>query len=167
VTFDRFANGRYVSSVRVLELARWRAGIRLRPAYRVTTFVPPDHLDAVLEAVERETPLIFGPYDRSAWWSAVGVEQFRPQGDATPTVGRAGQTERVPTVRLELAVPRDRALLARVLDVALLPHHPWQEPAVFVDECLVTATRMAGDGEGRPRGGRRRLAAQRSARTLR
>jgi hypothetical protein len=116
-----------------------------RPAFRITTFVPPSHLDAVLEAVERETPLVFGPYDRSAWWSAPGIEQFRPLPDASPTVGRAGETERVPTVRLEFAIPNDRELLERVIDRALRPHHPWQEPAVFVDECLVTATRMAGD----------------------
>jgi hypothetical protein len=113
-----------------------------RPAYRITTFVPPDHLDAVLEAVESQTPLVFGPYDRSAWWAA-GTEQFRPLLDASPTVGKAGQTERVPTVRLEFAIPRDADLLERVVNDGLLPSHPWQEPAVFIDECLTTATRMA------------------------
>ena len=117
----------------------------LRPAYRVATFVPPDRVDAVLEAVECETPLIFGPYERSAWWSAAGVEQFQPLPDASPTVGSAGRTERVPTVRLEFAIPKDGELLARVIDDALRPSHPWQEPAVFVDECLVTATRMVDD----------------------
>jgi len=113
------------------------------PVYRVTTFVPPDHLDAVLEAVEREAPLVFGPYDRSAWWSAVGVEQFRPLPGASPTVGEPGKTERVPTVRLEFAIPRDLALLERVLTRGVLPNHPWQEPAVFVDESLATATTLA------------------------
>lgn len=116
-----------------------------RPAYRITTFVPPDNVDAVLDAVERHTPLIFGPYDRSAWWSAVGTEQFRPLPDADPTVGRAGELERLPTVRLEFAIPREPDLLERVVDDGLRPAHPWQEPAVFVDECFVTATRMADD----------------------
>lgn len=113
-----------------------------RPAYRITTFVPPDHVDAVLEAVERQTPLVFGPYDRSAWWVA-GTEQFRPLPGADPTVGEPGRTERVPTVRLEFAITRDAELLARVVDDGILASHPWQEPAVFIDECLTTATRMA------------------------
>ena len=114
-----------------------------RAAYRVTVFVPPDHLDAVLEAIERQVPLLFGPYDRSAWWSAVGTEQFRPLPGATPTVGQTGTTTRLPTVRLEFAIPKDANLLQRVIHDGLLPSHPWQEPAVFIDECLVTATRMA------------------------
>jgi len=116
-----------------------------RSAYRITTFVPPAHVDSVLEAVERQAPLIFGPYDRSAWWSGVGTEQFRPLADASPTVGRAGETERVATVRLEFAIPRDAGLLERVVEDGLRPSHPWQEPAVFIDECLVSATRMADD----------------------
>jgi hypothetical protein len=114
-----------------------------RPVYRVTTFVPPDHLDRVLEGVEREVPLVFGPYDRSAWWSAVGVEQFRPLPGASPTTGEIGRVERVETVRLEFAIPRDRELLERVLSRGLLPSHPWEEPAVFVDESLATATALA------------------------
>jgi hypothetical protein len=114
-----------------------------RPVYRITTFVPPEHLDSVLEAVERQVPLVFGPYDRSAWWSAVGVEQFRPLGGASPTVGEVGKVERVPTVRLELAIPRDPELLDRALNLGLIPSHPWEEPAVFVDESFATATRMA------------------------
>jgi hypothetical protein len=120
-----------------------REVMSVRPVYRITTFVPPDHLDAVLEGVEREVPLIFGPYDRSAWWSAVGVEQFRPLPGASPTVGEPGTTERVPSVRLEFAIPRDPALLHRVLTRGVLANHPWQEPAVFVDESLSTATAIA------------------------
>jgi hypothetical protein len=48
----------------------------------------------------------------------------------------------VETVRLEFAIPRDRELLDRVLSRGLLPGHPWQEPAVFVDESLATATAL-------------------------
>jgi hypothetical protein len=115
----------------------------VRRVYRITTFVPPDHVDAVLEGVEREVPLVFGPYDRSAWWSAVGTEQFRPLPGSAPTVGKLGQVERVPSVRLEFAIPRQPALLKRVLTRGVLANHPWQEPAVFIDEALATATALA------------------------
>jgi len=112
------------------------------PVYRVTTLVPPEKLEMLLEGVVREAPLTYGPYDRSAWWSAVGVEQFRPLPGATPTVGTPGHIERVPTVRLEFVIPRDRELLQRVLDRGLIPNHPWQEPAVFVDESFATASHL-------------------------
>lgn len=114
-----------------------------RPIYRITTFVPPDHVEAVLEGVEREVPLVFGRYDRSAWWSAVGTEQFRPLPGSAPRVGEPGQVERVATVRLEVAIPRQPALLERVLSRGVLPNHPWEEPAVFIDEALATATALA------------------------
>jgi hypothetical protein len=106
--------------------------------YRVTTFVPPEHVDHVLEAVAQVAPLSYGRYDRSAWWSAVGTEQFRPLPGAKPTFGEVGTIERVPTVRVEFAIPRDADLLAQVLDRGLIPNHPWQEPAIFVDEALMT-----------------------------
>lgn len=118
--------------------------MRVNPIYRVTTFVPPESLDALLEGIEAQVPLRFGPYDRSAWWSVPGVEQFRPLPGATPTVGTVGSTERVPTVRLEFAIPRDPDLLDRVLTRGLVPSHPWQEPAVFVDESLASASHLAG-----------------------
>ena len=54
----------------------------LNRIYRITTFIPPEHVDALLEG--REVPLQYGKYDQSAWWSAVGVEQFRPMSGATP-----------------------------------------------------------------------------------
>ena len=111
-----------------------------RPVYRVTTFVPPESVDSLLDGVVRETSLTYGRYDQSAWWSAVGVEQFRPLPGSTPTVGEEGRVERVPTVRLEFVIPRDPALLDRVLDRGVIPNHPWEEPAIFVDESVVTAS---------------------------
>jgi hypothetical protein len=119
--------------------------VKLRRAYLVTTFVPPAHVDAMIEALAAEVGLVFGPYDQSAWWSAPGVEQFRPLPGASPTTGSIGVTERVPTVRLEFAIPCDEDLLHRALEIGIRAHHPWQEPAVFVQETLTTATRMVGD----------------------
>ncbi|PZF81581.1 hypothetical protein C1I92_20550 [Jiangella anatolica] len=115
----------------------------MREAYRITTFVPPESLDALLEGIEAEVELRFGPYDRSAWWSAPGVEQFRPLPGASPSVGEVGRTERVPTIRLEFVIPRDPGLLERVVDRGLIANHPWQEPAVIVDESIVSATQLA------------------------
>ena len=54
--------------------------------------------------------------------------------------GKVGEMERVPSVRLEFVIPRDQALLERLLTEGLIPSHPWEEPAVFIDETLVTLT---------------------------
>ena len=99
--------------------------------------MPPEHLEAVLLAVTAQAPLTYGPYDKSAWWSGIGTEQFEPKAGANPTVGEIGKTERVPTVRLEFVVPRSAALRDRVI-AALVRAHPWQEPAVFIDETMIT-----------------------------
>jgi len=112
----------------------------LKPVYRVTTFVPPDHVEALLEGVVRVVPLEHGRYDRIAWWSTPGTEQFRPLRGANPTTGSEGQVKRVASVRVEFAIPRDSAVLERFLTHGVIPNHPWEEPAVFVDESMVTLT---------------------------
>jgi hypothetical protein len=108
-----------------------------RSVFRVTTYVPPEHLEPLLEAIAREAnQLRFGPYEQWAWWSTPGMEQFRPLDGAAPTKGQLGQLERVASVRLEFALPRDPSLLERVLDAGLFPAHPWEVPVVFVEEAL-------------------------------
>jgi hypothetical protein len=64
-----------------------------RKVYRITTFVPPDRVDALLDGIIREVPLAYGRYDCSAWWSAVGVEQFRPLPGAQPTFGEVSEVQ--------------------------------------------------------------------------
>ncbi len=44
---------------------------------------------------------------------------------------------------LQFAIPRDPALLERVLSRGVIPNHPWQEPAIFVDDSLATASHLA------------------------
>ncbi|HEV2442879.1 MAG TPA: hypothetical protein VGT07_10175 [Steroidobacteraceae bacterium] len=114
--------------------------MNLRKVYRVTTFVPPEHLEALLAGIASEAPLRYGQYDQSAWWSAVGVEQFRPLPGAKPTSGKVGTVERVPTVRVEFAIARDPTQLARLIAKGLRANHPWQEPAVFIDEAEIAVS---------------------------
>ena|SRR5690349_18730044 len=113
--------------------------MELHPVYRISIYIPPDSLEDVIAAAEQETPLRLGPYEAVAHWSAAGTERFRPLLAADPTVGEPGVETRVPTILLELAVPRDAGLLRRVLD-RLVAVHPWEEPAIFVDECTTTAS---------------------------
>ena len=126
----------------------------LHPAYRVSVYVPPDRLEAVLEAALRQAPLQFGPYEHVAHWTGPGIEQFRPLSQAAPAVGAVGEVSRIETVLLEFAIPRDDDLLDRVVG-EVVQTHPWEEPVVFVDETFVTASHLdQAAGEPEPHGSR-------------
>ncbi len=110
--------------------------MHLRPVYRITVFVPPAQLQALREGILAVEPLGDERYDQVMWYAAPGIEQFRPLAGAVPTQGVLGETSRLPSVRLEFVIPRDPARLARVLREGVRAHHPWESPAIFVDESL-------------------------------
>jgi len=113
--------------------------------YKITTFVPQDKVDCLLEGVLKVTPLLYGRYDQVAWFSAPGTEQFRPQAGSNPTLGQSDITERGMSVKLEFAIPRSEQLLHRVLKEGIAAYHPWEEPVIYITESL--ATRMHVDEE--------------------
>jgi hypothetical protein len=119
--------------------------MKLKPIYRVTTFVPPEHLEALLKGILSVVPLQFGLYDQVAWWSSPGIEQFKPRSGSKPTVGKADILEKTNSVALIFALPRDQALLEKVLQEGLIPNHPWEEPVVYIDEALTTRTQVDED----------------------
>jgi hypothetical protein len=111
----------------------------VHPVYRISVYVPPSSLDAVLAAARRHSSLQYGQYDHVAHWTSVGVEHFHPLPTAKPEIGSIGQTSRIDTIRLEFAIERDPDLLDRLVG-DVLETHPWEEPVVFVDEAYATAT---------------------------
>lgn len=112
------------------------AELQLIPVYRITVFVPPADLDALKAGILSVDDLAMGHYREVMWISAPGLEQFRPDQAASPALGQAGELSAAPTVRLEFSIPRDAQRLQRVLQEGVHAHHPWEVPAVFVDESL-------------------------------
>ena len=110
--------------------------MELLPVYRITVFVPPAHLQALKDGICAADPLRLGHYEHVMWTSALGEEQFRPLPGAVPAQGKVGELECGATVRLEFSIPRDPARLRHVLEQGVYLHHPWEVPAVFVDESL-------------------------------
>lgn len=108
--------------------------MRLQPVYRVSVWVPPGHAQRVLDGIAAVDDLRVGDYDRVAWIAATGVEQFRPLAGARPSQGRIGETERGDSVCVQVCIPRDAGRLRRLVDEGIRPHHPWEVPAIFVDE---------------------------------
>jgi|ERR1700733_191129 hypothetical protein len=119
--------------------------MKLKPIYRVTTFVPPEHLDSLLAGILKVVPLQFGLYDQVAWWSSPGIEQFKPRVGSNPTLGSADVLEKTNSVALIFSLPRNEALLEKVLQEGVIPSHPWEEPVVYIDEAMTTRTKNDED----------------------
>ena len=113
--------------------------MRLLPVYRVSVYVLVDHVQRVVDGVCAVDDLRIGDYAHSAWISAPSTEQFRPLEGAHPTLGGIGELVRAPSVRVEFCIPRDAARLQRLVEAGIRPHHPWEVPAVFVDESSMPA----------------------------
>jgi hypothetical protein len=122
-------------------LLRGEEKLKLNSVYRITTFVPPEHLDRLIAGIVNVTPLTYGRYDQVVWWSAPGVEQFCPRAGSNPTLGQADQLERSPSIKLEFAIERDKQLLDRVLQDGIAAHHPWEEPVIYITESTSTLLR--------------------------
>jgi dinuclear metal center YbgI/SA1388 family protein len=97
---------------------------------KIITFVPNDHVDAVLDALAAVGAGKLGPYDRCAYVSE-GTGTFRPLAGSVPYLGTAGVIETVAERRIEMIMPR-RARGSVV--EALLRVHPYQTPAYDVIE---------------------------------
>lgn len=101
--------------------------------YRISVFVPQERAQALIDGILAVDELRFGDY-ADALWTSQGTEQFRPLAGAQPALGRIGERVVAPSVRIEFCIPRDAARLRRVIDEGIRAHHPWQVPAIFVDE---------------------------------
>ena len=93
-------------------------------------YVPVEATDAVLAALFAAGAGTVGEYEHCAFLTA-GTGQFRPIGDANPTIGQVGELERVTEHRVELTFPR--RLRGEIVD-ALRAAHPYEEPAFHVVE---------------------------------
>ncbi|MFC3679910.1 NGG1p interacting factor NIF3 [Bacterioplanoides pacificum] len=96
--------------------------------YKLIFFVPQDHAEPVKQAVFATGAGQIGDYAECCWQTP-GSGQFRPLAGAQPYLGRHGQLETVPELRVEL-VCRDELIVEAV--AALKQAHPYEEPAYDV-----------------------------------
>ena len=97
---------------------------------KVVTFVPPDAVERVLDAMAAAGAGTIGEYARCAFLGE-GTGTFLPGEHAHPAVGQPGRVERSPELRVEMVAPRSRR---RDVVGALLAAHPFEEPAYDVFE---------------------------------
>jgi dinuclear metal center YbgI/SA1388 family protein len=112
-------------------------------AFKIVTFVPAEHADAVANALGRAGAGVIGDYTECSSRTA-SVGTFHGGAGTNPAVGQRGKLEHVDETRLEMVCPgRALGAVARVMrDV-----HPYEEPAW--DVYPLAARPRAGFGMGR------------------
>ncbi len=92
---------------------------------KLVTFVPPEAVDAVLDAVSAAGAGRIGEYERCSFRVA-GTGTFRPLAGADPYLGTVGQDAAEDELRLEVELPTGR--IGAVVR-ALIAAHPYEEVA--------------------------------------
>ena len=100
--------------------------------YTLTVEVPQERADAVMEAVLAVVPLTWGDYDRVAFRSAAGEQQFRSLG--TGRNAATADTVTVPCLRVTCFLPGS-ADVAAVME-AVYGAHPYEEPVILLAPAL-------------------------------
>ncbi len=77
------------------------------PMFKLVTFVPPEHLDAVLDRMASEGAGEIGLYRRCAFYHP-GTGTYEPQPGSHPYQGMVGRREHAAEMRLEVLVPEHR-----------------------------------------------------------
>lgn len=95
-------------------------------SFRMVFTVPEAQRELVCQAVCQAGAGWIGNYS-SCTFQSEGIGTFYGQPGTLPTVGKAGQLERVPEVRIEVPVPAHK--IEPVL-AALRAVHPYEEPAI-------------------------------------
>jgi len=96
--------------------------------YKIVVFVPNKNLDEVRNAMAKAGAGVIGNYTQCSFASP-GTGTFFGGEGADPTIGAAGQLERVPEWRLEMVVPAENA---EAVVAAMKATHPYEEPAYDV-----------------------------------
>lgn len=110
-----------------LELSQTEPLVGKRPPrrFKLVTFVPVGHEEAVRDALAQAGAGVIGNYTHCAFVSA-GFGSFKPLEGASPYLGQVGRVERVEEVRLEMVVPQAQVPQAVA---ALKEAHPYEEVA--------------------------------------
>lgn len=102
---------------------------------RIIVQVPDTQTQQIIDAVLVDDALRYGDYDRVAFRTASGIQQFRSLGS-----GRNTATEKVvevPCVELSFFTSSDETRVVQALR-NIYSSHPYEEPVIFVEPCVRT-----------------------------
>ena len=123
-----------------LESYKARSG-RFVPVWTLEIQTVIEDVDKILDAIVEVCPLAYGRYRRNASITAQGMETAQPEAGST-TDRHAdgfvpGETETYPMVEVKISLPRDTAVLEKVMDAIHYVHH-YEEPVIFLREDWVS-----------------------------
>lgn len=95
---------------------------------KIVTFVPAEALERVRAALATSGAGLIGNYELCSF-ATPGTGTFKGNDRANPTIGRAGQLESAPELRLEMVCAR-RALALAI--ATLRQFHPYEEAAIDI-----------------------------------
>ncbi|NTW30109.1 MAG: hypothetical protein HGA33_02445 [Candidatus Moranbacteria bacterium] len=97
-------------------------------SYKLVTFVPLSHADAVREAMGNVGAGKIGNYTHCSF-SSRGTGRFLPGDGANPAIGEVGKSEEVEEERIEVLVSEESI---DVVIAAMKSAHPYEEVAYDV-----------------------------------
>jgi hypothetical protein len=107
--------------------------------YHFRVVVPAGYEPELLHSIEKVVPLTYGNYDRVAWVSSPGMQQYRVLPGADPAspddknvIAAEDDLVKLKCVAVEFSIPRDDALKRSVIEEGIYRVHPWDEPVVSV-----------------------------------
>lgn len=109
---------------------------------KIVTFVAEKDADRVREALASAGAGLIGGYHLCSF-NVAGIGTFIGGANTKPTVGTAGQLEKVQEVRIEMVCAK--AALALAMEM-VRRFHPYEEPAIDVYELLPQPRRSTGAG---------------------
>ena len=114
----------------------------MKKAFRITTYAPPGDVDSIISSICSVWPVRYGKYENVFWLSPAGTEQFTPMLGSNPTQGMIGELETLESVAICFLIPRDDALLERVIEKGIRPAHRWEEPVIISEKCRVSTSEL-------------------------
>ena len=126
---DNVYNGVNAKIAEKLDLRQTRVLVpKAQTLRKLTTFVPQENADAVLNSLSEAGAGNIGNY-KNCSFQVSGVGTFQPNERANPHIGEAGKLEHVEEQRIEVIFPGHRA--SNVLR-ALREAHPYEEVAYYM-----------------------------------
>lgn len=94
----------------------------------IVVTVPPEHTDALLDAISGAGGGIIGEYTHCAYVIR-GTGRFKPSATATPHLGAKERINEEDEARIETFCDRDQA---KAVVAAIREAHPYEEPVIYL-----------------------------------
>jgi hypothetical protein len=101
----------------------------------IVVTVPPDNVNALLDAISAAGGGIIGNYTHCAYVS-MGTGRFKPSKIAQPHLGAKSVINQVDEHRIETFCDRNQA---RTVVAAIRAAHPYEEPVIYIIPLLAEA----------------------------